>query len=417
MIVCLMAVSMTQNVRDRLSVEALQQSCTLHFLDIRPILGLHTTTAEDALKEESLTAMRDWAQLSRTLRELAPSIVLDISSPNFLLRRIAWESKRGRFLLIKIRDGSLPNPSFWRRMLIRVQSVTRRRSTPFIAEIATVAETGVRFALAKSLLRDIFHLVREFVSKRIGPKVDVELFAGLEALKKSTHRAGLSVNIASIDLERISASNPIAADRLVFLDDAISDAKDYEIIGIPSPIEPSRYYPWLKAALSHLSNKFNCRVVIAIHPDNHHKVKFYKKAFPDFDCEVGQSFDLLQECKFAAFHKSTLALCAVEAKAIPISLSLPSSSDLMTRSYVEAFCRTIGADVLNFQNDSEDSTLISYEQNYRPEELAKRIREQFLGNASMKRADLVVSAANFMSLGWPKDDVINKLREETSGVT
>lgn len=413
MVICVIAAPQTPNISKRLALDALRREHVVHLIDVRHILGMSLAGREVLHQDDSVLRIKNWAELFDALKRLAPSVVLDISSSNFLLKVLAWKSRTRGFLLVKIRDGVLPQMPLGRRVLVRLKtaSMGRPSSGNGTANVSGVSRfQGPFWSLAKVGL----DFLKELASIYFGPRVDIELIAGLEAGKRATRRARVLASVASLDLEYVSSLNSDSKNGIVFLDEAISDAKDYEIIGLSRPVEPQDYYPWLQQALADLSVALNSPVVIAIHPDNADRAAFYREMFPNFECVAHRSMEILAKSRFAVFHKSAIALCAIEAGAIPISLGLPMHADLMTLSSIDVFSDSVQSHMFQVGVASVSDSLLRFVKNYDSKTVSTSVRLRYLGDPRKRREDLLLSACSRLKDGWSKKEVI--LRFEKHGI-
>lgn len=147
---------------------------------------------------------------------------------------------------------------------------------------------------------------------------DISLLAGAKTLDSWTTQSKNILWIASRDYYSYKKINLKSKEKnllalggyILFIDDAITMASDFKLMGISPPMKPDVYYNLLLQAFNKIENVVGLRVVIAAHPSTKSLNK-YESFFGERNVYVGMTPELCCHSSLVLSHTSTALSYAI----------------------------------------------------------------------------------------------------------
>jgi hypothetical protein len=156
------------------------------------------------------------------------------------------------------------------------------------------------------------------------------LLAGKESLDKITRHANPILWIGSNDYHHFMRSSAFSKDLfqdyknnkgyIVFIDDCIAEAHDWEILGMKAPVTREKYYREMRDVFDEFEKILNLEVVVAGHPNAITNAN-YSSNFGNRQIVFGATAKLVKGATVCATHFSTATSFAVLAGKPIISLT------------------------------------------------------------------------------------------------
>ena len=260
-------------------------------------------------------------------------------------------------------DCLLPSPM---KQPIRLE--LSRCDIPLVVKRSGICPNLSRKQLLLHLLRyDPIDLVRRLLlrmTKHNVPKVDelppdIYLVAGRSASKGVANPRMAKIAIAADDVHYLneakrahSARKSSKRNTILFLDDCIAEAKDYALIGLPSPMDIQKYYALLRRSFDVVEQACGCKVVVAAHPDGLH-IFGYAEKFGLREVRFGQTADLALGAKLVLGHGSTALSFAVLEKIPAVLLSCSELHASFKGPHIVAMKHALGAPLVFMDGEGE----------------------------------------------------------------
>ena len=208
---------------------------------------------------------------------------------------------------------SLPNVGFIDRLKkIVIDPITLRRSNPYI-----ILQTGNRSSswisiLARRVIRIASNDYHTFTSTQLESK-----------------------KIISSD-----------SNFVLFIDDCLVEALDWQILGVLSPIDKEKYFTALNSFFDKIEDQLKMQVKIAGHPNTNGNIA-YDTNFSPRKVFYSQTSKLTQEASMVLLHASTAASFAVLAEKPLVTLTSDDIAQTLIGRQVQVVSHALGTKIVN----------------------------------------------------------------------
>jgi hypothetical protein len=380
---------LTPRVVKRTDILDLSTKFEVVVFDVRAVLGMRPRGVK-TIEVPGITRheISSWGELHHLLESEGLSALLDCEPPSHLSHKIVSRCRELGITSAQLRAGALPTPNALTRLGIRLISIM---SLPSRSQAELEGQSGGArtaplslLALCRSYFAEQFLDIRGmFVSRP-----DICFFSGSKSLNLSARFARRLVPIPCEDLGDIQEL-AIGKKRnyLLFLDEALSDAKDFGVLGMEPPVREVDYYPWLSDSLRELGHRLNLPVLIALHPDNADRVDILKSRLEGFTIWQGPSVLALVGARGVIFHRSALALLTIEVGAVPLPLQVGFPNMTLHNGFVRKMARSLGV-ALQTRNGRSTRDPLDHSVS---ERRRKAILKKYLGPSGVSRKGLITS--------------------------
>jgi len=178
---------------------------------------------------------------------------------------------------------------------------------------------------------------------------DIALLAGNKSLDFFTKKASQIIWIGSHDFHHFNKANlDLKANRklcinesfVLFVDDCLPSANDWKLLDLEPPVTADGYYPALRSFFQRIESLYDCRVIIAGHP-NSESDDSYASNMGGRTVRFGETASLVLQSSLILVHGSSAVSFAVLARKPAMFLTTQE----LDQSYYGVNVRTM-ADIL-----------------------------------------------------------------------
>lgn len=370
-ILILLSIPLTKQNYQRIGIPFLSKNFTVIVFQCMDLVGRgRLSISHIDEKWYQYEEVESETQFVELLKRYKPEYAIDFMGLD------VFDSKIGRILkdqnveLVIQKLGSLPynrefNLRFKRRLNLRTKLNSENRiKFKKDSSLSNLTRSELKY-------KDILTRIRQRVNQKLLPfklrfkTPYIALLAGNKSRTILTRMAKETIWVSSNDFHTFQKvkqtnSSPYPKDYLVFLDDCVSRAHDWEILKMPSPVVESVYFSRLNRFFQMLENDYSIPVVIAGHPNTVND-KFYSYEFNGRDVIYGKTAELVMHSQGVLFHASTSVSYAILSRK-PITSVTSEELDL---SHYGKFIRSISRAV--------GSKLVFMDQEYNSKSLSAQI--------------------------------------------
>lgn len=147
-------------------------------------------------------------------------------------------------------------------------------------------------------------------------------------------------------VNELNYEESIAGKYVVFLDDCLVEALDWQTLGITPPIDRESYFISLNNYFEQIEETFGVPVVIAGHPNTRNNPT-YGRNFESRKVVYSKSCELVLESELVLIHASTAVSFAVLGNKPVVSLTSRNISQSRIGRQVEAFSHALGSQLVD----------------------------------------------------------------------
>jgi hypothetical protein len=281
-IAILLGAPLTEQNFERIGIPYLSPCFDVIVFDCVPWLGRNTDGRERPnILWKNCATIRSEPDLELAVKEYEPGYAIDFVGLGAYTGRIQKVLAQSKVKFVVQKLGSLPVP----------RAMDRARAFLFDREALSKQAPGANGTLAsseasgrpmpwqeagRSINRVVVKMKELIAVGRDAMAPDICLLAGNKSLDSFTRRASQILWVGSNDFHQFNAikrdwesgANPGAKGPFIlFIDDCLPSASDWELLNMSPPVTATAYYPALRSFFDRIESHYRLPVVIAGHPN------------------------------------------------------------------------------------------------------------------------------------------------------
>ncbi|CAN2170982.1 hypothetical protein MCEMRE20_00054 [Candidatus Nanopelagicaceae bacterium] len=296
---------------------------------------------------------------------------IDFIGATPIRNEIARILKENNSRLVVQKLGLVPNRiGFWMRcqevLNIFKKEILKKKVIDNLNVMPTIEQSEKIYLFQKFLNRLLGHFLKSLTLRMNNPFIVLQpggRFSSWESIF-----AAKIIRICSNDYHKFVNTNTNTLEKnmerqkiAVFIDDCLTEALDWQILGITAPINKSKYFESLNTFFDEIEKQFDVNVVIAGHPNTYNNPD-YTTNFVNRPLLYGITSQVVRESSFVMVHASTATTFAVLAQKKIIVITSEDIERTHIGRAVHALRYSLGATLVNLSSKPEKITITGVNQ-------------------------------------------------------
>lgn len=314
-IAILLGAPFTEQNLDRIGMRYMNMHAKFVIFNCSPWIGRFDKDIDQDQKNWGyIENINNYNELHLAIKRHLPKYAIDFIGPNKIRPeiQICLNISKVKFVVQKI--GALPNPSILERILWKCKDKFQEKNR-IPEENKKLIENSLSINLPSqtNILRKLISLLKNrFIDYFLSKPPDLALLSGSKSIDYFTSRAKTIIWSSAPDYHiynqhKKNPQNNFVKELpsyVVFIDDCVTYASDWEFLGINPPVTPEMYFSVMSKFFDMVENLWGVNVVIAAHPNSKNDVRI-KEGFGNRLTICGMTAELVSFSKAVLLHAST----------------------------------------------------------------------------------------------------------------